>query len=58
MSDVADPHLVGTREALHAVAEHVLAAALHRWNGRAVAGAAHDTGSHGCGHGMRPAGRS
>jgi hypothetical protein len=34
---VADPSidvLVGTRLALHAVAEHVLAAALHSWNGR------------------------
>lgn len=31
---VAPAVLVATREALHAVAEHVLAAALHSWNGR------------------------
>ncbi|MCU1354021.1 MAG: hypothetical protein JWM05_3230 [Acidimicrobiales bacterium] len=30
----ADDPLVTTREALHAVAEHVLAPDLHRWNGR------------------------
>lgn len=31
---VAPATLVATRQALHAVAEHVLAAALHGWNGR------------------------
>lgn len=31
---VAPAVLVASREALHAVAEHVLAAALHSWNGR------------------------